>query len=162
MADLIQMRRDTAQNWAIANPVLGEGELGFETDTMRFKHGDGTNHWNSLPYFTDFDGAFNVSEYMDIEYPAHFAGLAAALGYVPNEVRTAGMRIKFILQEGENEAATDPYVQYRLKLSTFNSSQFSNVNNWQRVDSLVHLTQEAYDALSDEKKMNGDWYFIEE
>ena len=26
----------------------------------------------------------------------------------------------------------------------------------------VHLTQEQYDALTEEEKMNGNWYFIEE
>ena len=38
----MKMRRDTNANWTAANPVLAEGELGFETDTKRFKLGDGT------------------------------------------------------------------------------------------------------------------------
>lgn len=35
MADIIQLRRDTAANWTNANPVLADGELGFETDTKK-------------------------------------------------------------------------------------------------------------------------------
>jgi len=41
---------DTASNWTTNNPVLLAGELGFETDTNKFKLGDGTTAWNSLPY----------------------------------------------------------------------------------------------------------------
>jgi len=43
-------RRDTAANWASANPVLGASELGYETDTGRFKFGDGSTAWNALTY----------------------------------------------------------------------------------------------------------------
>lgn len=80
MADIIIMRRDTKANWATANPVLADGELGFETDTRRIKCGNGESNWNSLEYY----------------------------------------------------------------------------------DNKIHLTQEEYNALSDEVKNNGDWYFIEE
>jgi hypothetical protein len=44
-------RRDTAANWTAANPVLGSSEHGHETDTKKFKFGDGTTAWNSLAYF---------------------------------------------------------------------------------------------------------------
>ena len=30
MASIIQLRRDTAANWTAADPILAEGELGFE------------------------------------------------------------------------------------------------------------------------------------
>jgi hypothetical protein len=51
----IQLRRDTDANWAAANPVLLEGELGIEIDASRnrIKIGDGTTAWNDLPYFLD-------------------------------------------------------------------------------------------------------------
>lgn len=44
------MRNDTAANWASKNPVLTLGELGVETDTRKFKIGDGTTAYNSLKY----------------------------------------------------------------------------------------------------------------
>jgi len=50
MSVLIQFRRDTAANWALANPVLASGEMGIETDTDQFKIGNGATPWNSLPY----------------------------------------------------------------------------------------------------------------
>jgi hypothetical protein len=46
----IQLRRGTLSQWAAANPVLFQGEIGLETDTRKFKLGDGTTAWNSLPY----------------------------------------------------------------------------------------------------------------
>lgn len=45
-----QFRRDTAANWTSANPVLLDGELGWEKDTKQFKIGDGTTAWTALAY----------------------------------------------------------------------------------------------------------------
>lgn len=53
MADLIQIRRDTAANWTSANPTLAQGELGVETDTDKIKVGDGSTAWTSLSYIID-------------------------------------------------------------------------------------------------------------
>lgn len=50
MAQQIQLRRDTAANWATNNPVLAQGEIGLETDTQQFKIGDGTLAWAALSY----------------------------------------------------------------------------------------------------------------
>jgi hypothetical protein len=52
----ILIRRDTAANWTSANPVLGEGEQGYETDTKKMKIGDGTSNWTALPYFAGGGG----------------------------------------------------------------------------------------------------------
>lgn len=56
MSTRIQLRRDIAANWTGANPTLLRGELGYESDTRRFKIGDGLTTWNSLDYcFTPND-----------------------------------------------------------------------------------------------------------
>ena len=47
---LIQIRRDTASNWTSTNPTLASGEMGFETDTGKFKIGTGSTAWTSLSY----------------------------------------------------------------------------------------------------------------
>jgi hypothetical protein len=49
---LIKLRRDTTTNWTTVNPVLGSGELGFETTTGFIKCGDGVTNWNSLNYIS--------------------------------------------------------------------------------------------------------------
>lgn len=43
-------RHDIANNWTLKNPVLGNGEIGVETDTNLFKIGDGVNNWANLKY----------------------------------------------------------------------------------------------------------------
>jgi hypothetical protein len=48
--DQLLHRRGTAAQWTSANPTLGAGEIGFETDTRRFKFGNGATAWNSLAY----------------------------------------------------------------------------------------------------------------
>ena len=50
MAVRIQFRRGTAAEWTSANPTLVAGELGYETDTTKFKIGDGSTAWTSLGY----------------------------------------------------------------------------------------------------------------
>lgn len=47
------LRRDTAAGWTVANPILREGEEGYETDTGRRKVGNGTSAWNELSYTVD-------------------------------------------------------------------------------------------------------------
>ena len=46
----MQQRRDTAANWTSNNPVLAAGEIGFETDTLKTKVGNGSSAWTSLSY----------------------------------------------------------------------------------------------------------------
>ena len=46
----LQNPTNTASNWAELNPILLEGEMGFESDSGLFKLGDGIHHWNDLPY----------------------------------------------------------------------------------------------------------------
>lgn len=46
----LQLRRGTASLWTSTNPVLAAGEMAYETDTAKFKLGDGATAWNSLAY----------------------------------------------------------------------------------------------------------------
>ena len=47
---IIKLRRGTASQWTTADPILAAGETGVETDTNKFKFGDGATAWSSLPY----------------------------------------------------------------------------------------------------------------
>jgi len=53
MATRMQQRRGTAAEWTAANPILAAGEFGYETDTGKFKIGDGTNTWSNIQAFSD-------------------------------------------------------------------------------------------------------------
>jgi len=46
----IQVRRGLAADWTSVNPVLAAGEMGVETDTNKFKFGNGTGAWSTLSY----------------------------------------------------------------------------------------------------------------
>jgi len=63
MATRMQQRRGTAAQWISTNsgagPVLNAGEIGWESDTNKFKIGDGVNNWTSLDYFADIDSTVN-------------------------------------------------------------------------------------------------------
>lgn len=62
MAIKIQLRRGTAAQWTTENPLLADGEQGFEKDTGRRKVGDGITLWNNLPYAAD--GSQAVSDHV--------------------------------------------------------------------------------------------------
>ena len=53
MATRMQQRRGTAAQWTAANPILAAGEIGFETDTSKFKMGNGSSTWTALQYFAN-------------------------------------------------------------------------------------------------------------
>ena len=61
MAVKIQLRRDVASAWTSANPTLAAGELALETDTAKYKIGDGTTAWTSLAYSSLPSTAINAS-----------------------------------------------------------------------------------------------------
>jgi hypothetical protein len=59
MATRMQQRKGTAAQWTSANPILNAGEIGWESDTNKFKIGDETNHWADLDYFADINSTAN-------------------------------------------------------------------------------------------------------
>lgn len=46
-------RRGTASQWTSSNPILAAGEFGFESDTGKFKIGNGSSNWSALDYFAN-------------------------------------------------------------------------------------------------------------
>ena len=63
-----QFKRGTAQRWIEVNPILKQGEPGFEYDTNKLKIGDGLTHWNNLPYITQDvnNDVISVNSYKDL------------------------------------------------------------------------------------------------
>jgi len=90
MAARMQQRRGTAAQWTSANPVLGSGEIGFETDTSKFKIGNGTSTWSDLIYFANLneilDGAPDLLNTLD--------EIAAAIGDDPSFITTVSTSIE--------------------------------------------------------------------
>jgi hypothetical protein len=95
MATRMQQRRGTAAQWISVNngsgPILAAGEIGFESDTNKFKIGDGVNHWVDLTYFTDAASAIDSLNGLIDGAPELLNTLneiAAALGDDPNFFNT--------------------------------------------------------------------------
>jgi hypothetical protein len=65
--NLIQLRRGTAAQWVTADPILESGEAGFETDTGKFKIGDGATDWVELSYAGGSGVAVSATEPEDPE-----------------------------------------------------------------------------------------------
>ena len=72
MATRMQQRRGTAEQWTSTNgglgPILNMGEIGWESDTNKFKIGDGQNHWTALSYFLDEDSlGGSLGDYLTVD-----------------------------------------------------------------------------------------------
>ena len=73
---LMKQRYDTAANWTAQNPTLLAGEFGIESDTKRWKVGDGSTAWTSLLYSNGGT------------YPIVNADIAAAAAIVDTKLAT--------------------------------------------------------------------------
>lgn len=93
----IKLRRDTAANWTTNNPVLAEGEVGFEKDTYKFKIGDGTSLWSVLGYFGGEISDATGGAKGIIQLAGALGGTAAAptaLGYADAAALAVAMGLK--------------------------------------------------------------------
>jgi hypothetical protein len=84
MAFRIQIRRDASLKWSTNNPVLLEGEFGYETDTGFIKIGDGVNPWNDLSYLLFGADSINIFSNGD------FVTGAAGLNFIGSGVSVTG------------------------------------------------------------------------
>jgi hypothetical protein len=81
MATRMQQRRGTAEQWTSADPTLEAGEIGFETDTGKFKIGDGANPWSDLEYFLTLDSlGGTLDDYIPLTQRAAANGVATLDG----------------------------------------------------------------------------------
>lgn len=84
MSTRMVQRKGTYQQWFDTNPTLTSGEIGYESDTNKFKIGNGLTSWNNLPYFIDDSHLtimienFATEEYVDtainnaeVDLPSH-------------------------------------------------------------------------------------------
>lgn len=80
MATQIQLRRGTASAWTTTNPVLAVGEMGLETDTGKFKVGNGSSTWTSLVYSSGLTGATGPTGATGLTGPTGLTGSTGATG----------------------------------------------------------------------------------
>ena len=92
MATRMQQRRGTAAQWTSANPILAAGEIGFETDTGKFKIGNGSSAWGALVYYAS---AEDLSSLLDgaPELLNTLNELAEAIGDDPDFINTVSTNL---------------------------------------------------------------------
>lgn len=84
MTVTIKLRRGLASEWLSIDPVLLNGEPGFEYDTGKLKIGDGSSTWSALSYVSASGGGGGSSAWGDLTgIPANLSnigGLTTASG----------------------------------------------------------------------------------
>ena len=70
----IQLKRGTASQWTAANTVLFAGEIGYETDTAKFKIGNGSTAWTSLAYSNANLGSASLDALADVTITSAASG----------------------------------------------------------------------------------------
>ena len=125
----VQIRNDTAHNWAVENPVLLPGELGLETDTGNGKFGDGETTWNSLKYAFRRNNTRNIEYIVGTQTAAtpSFTGVSEDSElydgkcinyYLPFAGTSAGDTLNLTLADGTKTGAKPIYIVNTTKLTT--------------------------------------------
>ena len=77
MAVRIRMRRGTSSEWNDADPILNEGELGYNSTLAQLKIGDGSTIWSELTYLaTDEELVTSLEGYIEISEKGAVDGVA--------------------------------------------------------------------------------------
>ena len=178
MADRIQQRRDTAARWTQYNPILLEGEVGYELDTDQYKVGDGEHAWNNLPYrgdpcvqqvgnstttpvsqdaTTKLVPRFNVSQWFtnDVENDP-FNGTnaftkAQALAKMPTVLMRQGAEMMFLNSE------TGAWETYRCNVLN-RTLRVSSPSAWGKIETLALNVVVSSKNLFNPNKVLKDWY----
>ena len=118
----LQLRRETYANWMSANPILAEGEPAYETDTKRYKLGDGVTTYALLRYSTRYGTTSlgskrgNVSnmgefqEYMN-QIGVNTAGTVTVTPYTHGATVVAGAYAGGTLSPKQGRIYLSPYGQ---------------------------------------------------
>lgn len=160
MADIIQLRRDTAANWASANPILAQGEPGIELDTDSLKWGDGSTAWNSLNYA--ISSPTIATQFRNTVMSGPTSWLAAGTGL---QVVSQGGAAIATIADGFNTANGENNRVFEIPNATeWNSlSANSTVYHWVEHDGTLTTGSgtlaPAYGPTSPASPANGQWWF---
>ncbi len=77
MAVRIQMRRGNTSQWNTSDPILNEGEFGYNTTLGQIKIGDGSSVWSALDYMaTDAQLDSSLANYIELTEKGAVNGVA--------------------------------------------------------------------------------------
>ena len=151
----LQVRRGTAAEWTSADPTLSAGEIGFETDTNKFKIGTGDTVWTDLNYANASSGGNVLDDYILTSARGSANGVASldADGLVPasqlpasvkitvSSVADQTARLALTAEPGDIAIQVDTGTTYALS-----ASPASTNSNWKELTNTAAITA-AIDAL---------------
>ena len=120
----MQQRRDTALNWSTYNPVLRQGELGFDTNARKFKIGDGETDWNGLDYLLEEEVEAALAAQVAAE-AAQAAAESAAESVIPST--DAAM----------TAIDADPDSDFRVQSDARQSASFAGIGTQAKLDTTL-------------------------
>ena len=106
----IQQRIDTASAWTTANPTLLAGEVGWESDTKKYKIGDGSTAWASLTYAPG-SGGYTAGTGVSISASNVITASAVALTTVQTAANQTA-HLALTTQEGDVVVRSDENKSY--------------------------------------------------
>jgi len=135
MAIKMQQRRGTAAEWTSANPVLAPGEIGLETDTGRFKIGDGAKLWNDtlLKYYsTATDLQADITATSPVVWTPNPQGLDATKAVISFDqgAQNSTNDARYVKLTGPNVVVTAGVNDVPVTINAI-TSQVGNLQNWQ-------------------------------
>lgn len=132
MTKIIQ-RHDTAANWTTTNPVLAAGEIGVETDTNKFKFGDGVTAWSGLAYAAGEGGSGSGTTLTSVDGTTTYSKLALGdnLVVIPPEIAWTNPQMSSDSQDGYVASASV-------------SSNSSGAAIWKAFDKDTTTSENAY------------------
>jgi hypothetical protein len=101
MSFKFQIRRGTAAQWALANPVLRSGEPGVELDTGVFKIGNGFDTWSELQGIQGPEGPQGIQGVQGPEGPQGIQGVQGPEGPLGDSVFPILSQYGFVAASGD-------------------------------------------------------------
>lgn len=148
---LLQVRRGLASTWSSVDPTLAAGEFGYETDSKKFKIGDGSTAWSSLSYAaytvgSDFTDAVNTliplvtgsngvtATFSSNTYTLSLSDPTIQVANITDFVDGTNERINDLLTEGENIQLSytdnnDDTSTLQISVTGLNSADISDFNS---------------------------------
>ena len=142
--EVLQFRKGTLAEWTTANPIPSSGEPCYETDTRKFKIGDGTTHYLSLPYYTSSSSGSMV-------YPG--SGVGNSMGSAWGTSYTVGVAANNLVQL--NSSAKLPAVDGSLLTNLPSTTLRGATKIVAASDSIDHSHADYYtDGTADQTEIN--------
>ena len=129
----MQQRRDTALNWSTYNPVLRQGELGFDTNARKFKIGDGETDWNGLDYLLEEEVAAALAAQEAAE-----AAAVEAQAVADSVIPTTDAAMTAVAADPESDFAAQQSASIDARVADSTSPAHQTIQGLALVDALIY------------------------